>query len=234
MAKVIRACIALAILLSALPAKAFAQSSKPSFPCQDGKRNLPDAIDIRDNEHAKAVMHRHAELKALPGYLDESVEGDYLQNTRTAQGRQALVIVVVVDSSDPETGRTTLAKAEAQAPRSVEDVGVRIVGGGGIWALPGGLNSEIIAPTDQDTVKGVVRIVTSLTPFVIWVSVHIDDNLLASSQPSERKDWETTICANWNSRTVPNGPHTISVKSYSSDMQEIPTGPDQISVTVAN
>ncbi len=232
MFKISRA-LALTMLLSAVPASAFSQSSKSSFPCQAGQRVLPDAIDIRDNDHAKAVMRRHPELKALPGYLEESIEGDYFLNTRTAEGRQALVIVVIVDSSDPETGRAMLAKAMAQAPRSVEDLGVRVVGGGGVYLLGPVIISEILAPTNEDKVNGIVKIVTSASSKVSWISLHIDDSFLASSPPSVR-DWRDDICTKWNSYTVPNGPHTISVKAYGSDMREIEPGESQVTVTVAN
>src|SRR5208337_86579 len=110
----------------------------------------------------------------------------YLQNTNTAEGRQALVIVVVVDSSDPETGQATLVKAVAQAPRSVEDVGVRVVGGGGVYLLGPVIVSEILAPTDDDKVNGIVKIVTSASSMVSWISLHIDDSYLAASQQSEQ------------------------------------------------
>lgn len=231
MFKISRA-LALTMLLSAVPTSAFSQSSKSSFPCQAGQRVLPDAIDIRDNDHAKAVMRRHPELKALPGYLEESIEGDYFLNTRTAEGRQALVIVVIVDSSDPETGPAVLAKAQVQAPLLVEEVAVHVVGGGGLYALPG-FGSETIAPTNGDKVKGIVRIVTDIMPPVIWFSVHVDDNFLASSPPSDRDSMEA-VCTKWNSHSVPNGPHTILVKSYGPDNSEIEAIRDRITVNVAN
>jgi len=68
------ATIMLAALLSARPLLSFAKSPN-DFPCA-AHHIFPDPIDIRDNQHAPAVMRRHPELKSLPGYLDESIEDD--------------------------------------------------------------------------------------------------------------------------------------------------------------
>ena len=81
------ATLAFTALLIALPTTALSANSD-LFPCVEGQHILPDALDIRDNEHALAVMRRHPELKKLPGYLDESIEGDYIEKTTTPGGRQ--------------------------------------------------------------------------------------------------------------------------------------------------
>ena len=144
-----------------------------------------------------------------------------------------MVIVVVIDSSDPKTGAETLAKAKDAAPHAVEDVGVRIVGGGGVYYLAPVIYSEIAEPVEDTKVRGIVRIVATMNPPVAWFSLHIDDSYLTTVRRTPQVFGAET-CVLWNSRTVPNGPHQISLKAYDEQDLEIPFGASDVRVLVAN
>ena len=225
------AIITLAALLAASSTAAIAKDSD-DFVCK-GQHIFPDPTEIRDTAHALAVMRRHPELKSLPGYLDESIEADYLEDSRMPDGGRALVIVVVVDTAYPKKEAEEIAKAKAAAPRQVEDVGVRIIGGGGAYLLGPIIYSEIEEPIDDARIRGVVRILTMLNPDVEWISVHIDETYLVRLQPT-LKSIAVENCVLWNSRTIPNGRHRISLKAYFKDNREIPLGGNAIEVNVAN
>jgi hypothetical protein len=65
----------------------------------------------------------------------------------------------------------------------------------------------ISSPKTGATVSGPVSIASQVSPSVSWVNFYVDSSWIAASPPY------TKI---WNSLTVPNGPHQISVKAYNS------------------
>jgi hypothetical protein len=81
---------------------------------------------------------------------------------------------------------------------------------------------KITAPTNGSTVSGTVNIAVSVSSSVVWVDVYIDGAYFASSPP---------YTFSWNSATVANGSHTISVTAFNSSGA---IGQDSVTVTVAN
>jgi hypothetical protein len=74
-------------------------------------------------------------------------------------------------------------------------------------AYASGGGASIQQPADGSTVSGDVAVYLELTPRVSTNSVYIDGNLYASAAPNS---------FTWNSTTVYDGSHVISVKSFSS------------------
>lgn len=82
--------------------------------------------------------------------------------------------------------------------------------------------AKIMSPINTATVGGTVNIFTAVRSQVLWINLYVDGNYLASSPPYN---------FSWDSTTVSNGTHTISIKAYDGSGQ---LGSDSISVNVAN
>jgi hypothetical protein len=87
-----------------------------------------DPRDREDDDHATAVMNCHPELRNLPMFMGAVVGADWTGGTKTKDGRDASVIMVEIDDTDPHKGAATLAKAHADAPAVLEDVPVSVYG----------------------------------------------------------------------------------------------------------
>ncbi len=81
----------------------------------------------------------------------------------------------------------------------------------------------ITAPANGSSVSGTVSIVTQISSSVSWTNLYIDGNYFASSPPNT---------FSWKSTTVPNGPHTISTRAFSSGGVQL--GSDAVVLTVAS
>ncbi len=81
----------------------------------------------------------------------------------------------------------------------------------------------ITAPLNGATVSGTVSIATQVNSSVSWINIYVDGIYFASSPP---------FTFSWNSPTVPNGPHTISVRAFSGSGTQV--GSDAVTLTVAN
>jgi chitodextrinase len=81
----------------------------------------------------------------------------------------------------------------------------------------------ITSPANSATVSGTVSIVTQPTSQVSWVNFYLDNKYIASSPPY------TDV---WNSKTVANGSHVISVKGFASNRTLLATS--SINVNVQN
>jgi hypothetical protein len=84
-------------------------------------------------------------------------------------------------------------------------------------------NVSLIAPAMDATVSGSVTIAAASSALVSWLDFYIDGNYLASSPPN-------TI--SWNSSTVADGSHTISVDGFSSNGSLV--GSASVAVSVNN
>jgi hypothetical protein len=82
---------------------------------------------------------------------------------------------------------------------------------------------QITAPSNAATVSGTINIGVTIASGVTWADVYIDGNYFASTPP---------LNFAWNSKTVSNGAHTISVQAFSSTASVL--GKASLSVTVAN
>lgn len=83
--------------------------------------------------------------------------------------------------------------------------------------------STFISPSDGATVSGTVAIRTSQAPGVSWTNVYVDGAWIASEPPFSFK---------WNSASVANGSHTLTVTSYTSSNAILASS--SISVNVRN
>lgn len=81
----------------------------------------------------------------------------------------------------------------------------------------------IISPTTGSTVSGTVPISVQVSSAVVWINFYVDGSYLASGPP---------YTYNWNSTTVPNGSHVLSVTAYGSANTSI--GTSRVTVTVNN
>jgi Bacterial Ig domain len=80
----------------------------------------------------------------------------------------------------------------------------------------------ITSPANGATVSGTVTIAATVSASVQWINFYVDGNYLGSSPP---------YSFNWNSTTVADGSHILSVKVFNSTGQ---IGSDAKTVTVAN
>ena len=90
-------------------------------------------------------------------------------------------------------------------------------------ATPTPLVVQITAPANGAKVSGTLSISVLKAAGVSWANIYIDGSYFASTPP-------TTF--SWNSRTIPNGVHTILAKAFNAAGTLLGTG--SISVTVAN
>lgn len=82
---------------------------------------------------------------------------------------------------------------------------------------------QIMSPPCHGRVVGKVAIAVTADPSVKSVNLYVDGSFLASSPPYS---WA------WDSRTVPNGAHTISVRAYRK--HGVVLGSDSAPIMVAN
>jgi hypothetical protein len=82
---------------------------------------------------------------------------------------------------------------------------------------------NLTSPTNGSTVSGTVTVVIAISSSVSWADAYIDGNYFTSSPP---------FIFNWDSRTVGNGKHTISVTVFNSYNAII--GSSSVSVNVVN
>jgi hypothetical protein len=82
--------------------------------------------------------------------------------------------------------------------------------------------AKIMAPINSAVVQKTVNIFTAVSPQTEWVNLYMDGNYLASSPPFN---------FSWDSTTVPNGSHTLSIKAFGNSGQ---VGSDSITVQVQN
>lgn len=85
------------------------------------------------------------------------------------------------------------------------------------------VNVNLTSPTNRNTVSGLVTIACAVSNQVVWVDFYIDGTYLASSPP---------YIHDWDSRTVSNGTHTISVTAFGNNSAIL--GSSSVSVNVAN
>jgi hypothetical protein len=82
---------------------------------------------------------------------------------------------------------------------------------------------KITAPLNGSNVSGTVSIVTQISSSVSWINLYIDGNYFASSPPNT---------FSWKSTAVPDGPHTISTRAFSSGGVQL--GSDAVVLTVGS
>jgi hypothetical protein len=87
---------------------------------------------------------------------------------------------------------------------------------------------KITSPTNGATVSGIITIATSESANVSWINVFVDKVWVASNPPNALPPYSIT----WDSRTVANRSHSISVTGYNSNSAAIATA--VITVTVQN
>jgi len=84
----------------------------------------------------------------------------------------------------------------------------------------------ITAPANSATVAGTLTVATAESASVTWINVFVDNVWVASNPSTASPPYSVT----WNSTTVANGPHTVSVDGYSSTNAVIATTSVGISV----
>lgn len=94
--------------------------------------------------------------------------------------------------------------------------------------LPPSTYVNITSPDNGATVIGTITIATSESADVSWINVFVDKAWVASNPSAALPPYSVT----WNSGTVTNGSHSISVTGYNSSSTAIAT--DAITVTVQN
>jgi hypothetical protein len=82
---------------------------------------------------------------------------------------------------------------------------------------------NMTAPANGSSVSGTVMIVSAVSDGVVWVNFYIDGSYLVSSPP---------YIINWDSNTVANGRHTISVIAFGAN--NTPLGSSSVTVRVYN
>lgn len=84
----------------------------------------------------------------------------------------------------------------------------------------------ISAPANGATVAGTITVATAESASVSWINVFVDNVWVASNPSTASPPYSVT----WDSTTVANGPHTVSVDGYSSTNAVIATTSVGISV----
>jgi len=92
------------------------------------------------------------------------------------------------------------------------------------WCTPSAHAAGVYlnSPSNGATVAGTVSIATSIDPGVTWIDLYIDSKFIAPSPP---------FTFTWDTTTVGNGVHTISVAAFNNTGQ---VGTASITVTVNN
>jgi chloramphenicol 3-O-phosphotransferase len=90
----------------------------------------------------------------------------------------------------------------------------------------GASNVTITSPANGATVRGTITIATSESSDVSWINVFVDNVWVASNPSSASPPFSVT----WNSTTVADGSHTVSVTGYNSSNAAIASASINISV----
>jgi hypothetical protein len=87
--------------------------------------------------------------------------------------------------------------------------------------------AKIMSPVNNSVVQNKVIISTTVSSQVQWINLYVDGNYITSSQPYN---------FTWDSTTVANGSHTISIEAfnYNSSGKKTEVGSDSITVNVEN
>ena len=86
--------------------------------------------------------------------------------------------------------------------------------------------AKIMSPVDNSVVQNTVIISTAVGSQVQWINLYVDGNYIVSSPPYN---------FTWNSTTVANGSHTISIEAFSSSSgSRTEVGSDSVTVDVEN
>lgn len=85
---------------------------------------------------------------------------------------------------------------------------------------------KVTAPLSGATVSGVVTIATTESANVSWINIFVDNVWVASNSPTALPPYSVT----WNSATVANGKHSVSVTAYNANNAAIATAANSISV----
>ena len=129
-------------------------------------------------------------------------------------------------SSPPYTfswDSTTVADGSHTISIKAYDKNGTQIGAASVTVKVGNSAAKILSPVNGATVSGTVSIQTQVSSQVLWENVYIDGKHLASSPP---------YTFSWNSTTVPNGQHVISVKAF--DRSNALIGGASVTVTVKN
>jgi Bacterial Ig domain/Protein of unknown function (DUF1565) len=101
-------------------------------------------------------------------------------------------------------------------------------GAGAAWATAATANVRIVSPANGATVQGSITIATSESAGVSWINVYVDGVWVASNSPTAPAPYSVT----WNSTSVANGQHSVSVKGYDNRNDAVASG--KIGVDVLN
>lgn len=118
---------------------------------------------------------------------------------------------------------TTVADGTHTISANAYGSGGTLLGSDSVTVTVSNSIAKIVSPANGSTVSGTVSIATQLSSQAQWENVYIDGKYLASSPP---------FAFSWDSTTVPDGQHTISIKAFSSANQQI--GADSVTVNVSN
>jgi hypothetical protein len=87
---------------------------------------------------------------------------------------------------------------------------------------------SIISPTNGATVAGMVHVATRETSSVSWINLFVDGKWVAANPPTALRPYSVA----WNSASVANGRHTVSVTGYNSSNAAIASS--RIGIAVRN
>lgn len=87
--------------------------------------------------------------------------------------------------------------------------------------------AKIMSPVNNSVVQNTVIISTAVSSQVQWINLYVDGNYIASSPPYN---------FTWDSTTVANGTHTISIEAfeYNSSGKKTEVGSDSVTVDVGS
>ena len=80
------------------------------------------------------------------------------------------------------------------------------------YAIAANVSLKITAPANGAIVNGTVTIATAESSNVSWINVFVDNVWVASNSPTALRPYSVS----WNSTTVQDGKHSVSVAGYSS------------------
>ncbi len=82
---------------------------------------------------------------------------------------------------------------------------------------------KLVSPQTASTLSGTVQVISEVAASVNSINLYVDQSLMVQSAP---------LTYNWNTITIPNGAHIISVNAF--DASQILLGTDAININVAN